>query len=314
MNRFREFILEQERAKHTPLIKNLFRKKELLEQGNPEHESIRSALLVMGGGMRGVYGAGVVTGLEKAGFHDVFDVAAGVSAGAADIAYFLAGQAEYGTPIYYENLTNKEFINLARVNKIMDIDYIDHIIRSVKPLDQDRMRRSRTAFYVGVTNARTGRGEMINAKEEGVDVIALLRASCALPVLYNKSVTVNGEEYCDGAIGHGIPLDFVLDRGCTDILLVFNSPVRLMNEKRSKLEHPLFRVLLRKFTPEFRTATVMRNELYNRSLEALRGNSNVNIGIIAPTSISMSGLSKDSKAMQMVARQAEAQVRALFSP
>ena len=81
----KNFVLEQERAQTTPLIKNLLWKRKLLAEGNPDHATIRTALLVMGGGMRGVYGAGVVTGLEKAGFHDVFDLTAGVSAGAADI-------------------------------------------------------------------------------------------------------------------------------------------------------------------------------------------------------------------------------------
>jgi predicted patatin/cPLA2 family phospholipase len=268
----------------------------------------------MGGGMRGVYGAGVVTGLEKAGFHDVFDLTAGVSAGAADIAYFLAGQAEYGTPIYYEQLANRTFINFSRLNRIMDIDYVDHICRFVKPLDQGRIRQSRSAFYIGVTNARTGKGEMIDAKTEGVDIVDLLRASAAVPIVYNKSVSVNGVDYCDGQIGHGIPLDFLLDRVCTDVLLVLNSPVELMNEKRTKLERRLCRVLLRKFTPEFRTATVMRNQLYNRSLKALGANSTVNLGILAPTAKTVSFFSRDSKAMQMVARDAEAQVRSLFYP
>jgi predicted patatin/cPLA2 family phospholipase len=312
MERFRDFVLEQEKAQTTPLIKNLLRKKELLAEGNPDHERIRTALLVMGGGMRGVYGAGVVTGLEKAGFHDVFDLTAGVSAGAADIAYFLAGQAEYGTPIYYEQLANKTFINFARLNKIMDIDYVDHICRFVKPLDQERIRQSRSAFYIGVTNARTGKGEMIDAKTEGVDIVDLMRASAAVPIVYNKSVSVNGVEYCDGQIGHGIPLDFVLDSACTDVLLVLNSPISLMNEKNAKLERLLSGVLLRKFTPEFRTATVMRNQLYNRSLKALNANNTVNIGIIAPAAISVSFFSRDSKTMQMVAREAEAQVQSLF--
>jgi predicted patatin/cPLA2 family phospholipase len=135
-----------------------------------------------------------------------------------------------------------------------------------------------------------------------------------VPIVYNKSVSVNGVEYCDGEIGHGIPLDFVLDRACTDVLLVLNSPISLMNEKHAKLERLLSGVLLRKFTPEFRTATVMRNKLYNRSLKALNVNNTVNIGIIAPTAISVSFFSRDSKTMQMVAREAEVQVQSLFYP
>ena len=53
--------------------------------------------------MRGIVSAGMVTALEHLALRDVFDAVYGASAGAMNGAYFVAGQAAYGTTIYYEN-------------------------------------------------------------------------------------------------------------------------------------------------------------------------------------------------------------------
>jgi predicted patatin/cPLA2 family phospholipase len=69
------------------------------------------ALVIEGGGMRGVISGGMVAALEQLGLLDIFDVVYGSSAGAIAGAYFLAGQARYGTTIFYERLNNSRFIN-----------------------------------------------------------------------------------------------------------------------------------------------------------------------------------------------------------
>jgi predicted patatin/cPLA2 family phospholipase len=72
------------------------------------------ALVIEGGGMRGVVSGGMVTALEARGLLDCFDSIHGSSAGACAGAYFLAGQARLGTRIYYEDINNKRFIDRWR--------------------------------------------------------------------------------------------------------------------------------------------------------------------------------------------------------
>ena len=64
--------------------------------------------------MRGVVTAGMVTGLEMLGLPDTFDVVYGSSGGASNGAYFVAGQAAYGTTIYYDHINTADFINFWR--------------------------------------------------------------------------------------------------------------------------------------------------------------------------------------------------------
>ena len=64
--------------------------------------------------MRGVVSSGMVAGLEYLGLLPAFDVIYGTSAGAINGAYFVAGQAAYGTSIYYEDINNPQFMNPLR--------------------------------------------------------------------------------------------------------------------------------------------------------------------------------------------------------
>ena len=81
----------------------------------PHGDGARIALCVEGGAMRGVVSAGMVSALEELGLVDTFDAVYGSSAGAINAAYFLAGQAAFGTTIYVEDINNRRFISLARM-------------------------------------------------------------------------------------------------------------------------------------------------------------------------------------------------------
>ena len=61
------------------------------------------ALVIEGGGMRGVVSGGMVSALEERALLRCFDSVHGSSAGACAGAYFVAGQARLGTRIFYED-------------------------------------------------------------------------------------------------------------------------------------------------------------------------------------------------------------------
>ena len=89
--------------------------------------------------MRGVVTAGMVTGLEMLGLRDVFDVVYGSSGGASNGAYFVGGQAAYGTTIYYDHINSQDFINLWRplINRlVVDFYFVtDHVMVELVILD-----------------------------------------------------------------------------------------------------------------------------------------------------------------------------------
>src|SRR5579863_3068433 len=67
----------------------------------------RVALISEGGGMRGAFGAGVLTGLAEAGLvPGAFDALFGVSAGVLNLAYWVSGRPRDATRIYADDILN----------------------------------------------------------------------------------------------------------------------------------------------------------------------------------------------------------------
>ncbi|MCL4468481.1 MAG: patatin-like phospholipase family protein, partial [Deltaproteobacteria bacterium] len=90
------------------------------------NKPVKSALVVEGGGMRGMFTAGVLHAFGSAGF-DPFDLYIGVSAGACNLASHLAGQNNRNYDINVNLSTTRDFINgwrFLRGGHFMDIDWL----------------------------------------------------------------------------------------------------------------------------------------------------------------------------------------------
>jgi predicted patatin/cPLA2 family phospholipase len=300
------------------VVERLLRKRDLLRRGDPAHAEIRAALFIDGGGMRGVYGGGVVIALERLGLTDVFDHVIGVSAGAANSAYFLSGQTELGTTIYYEELAGRKFINPLRLHKILDIDYLDVTFRHTKPLNYDRIRQSRSQFWIGVTRTDTAACEYLNMKDSSIDIITAIRASTALPIVYNRNIMIHGVPYSDGNTACGIPVDFILDElNCDTVLFVLN---RLRTDKDTRISwfnRVLTHVVSGHYSSEFRSAFLNRRVPYNQSLAIARGDvatsPGVEFAMIAPEDMPITNLTSDSVKLKRVAEQATKQTLEFFA-
>ena len=199
------------------------------------------ALLVEGGGMRGVCSAGGLVALDALGLRNAFDEIYASSAGAMNVAYMLAGQATFGIQIYYKNVNNKKFINFRRLNKIVDIDYLfDNVVATVRPLDTAKLLQARSDFYVGLVNKVTAETIVLRAQDYPKEILSVLKASTALPVVYNRSVTVNSNEFIDGGLGNPVPLYEAIEHGCTDLLVFLTRPPSYQSAQPPWLDRWLF--------------------------------------------------------------------------
>ena len=183
------------------------------------------ALLVEGGGMRGVCSAGGLVALDALGLRDAFDAIFASSAGAMNVAYMLSGQATFGIQIYYKNVNDGNFINFRRLNKIVDIDYLfDTVVTKDRRLDTKKLLDAPSDFYIGVVNKTTGETVMLKAQDHPNDILPILKASTALPVVYNRSIAINSNEFIDGGLGNPVPLYEAIEDGCTDLLVFLTRP------------------------------------------------------------------------------------------
>jgi predicted patatin/cPLA2 family phospholipase len=250
-------------------------------------EGGKLGLVVEGGGMRGVYSGGALVAMEKLGLTDVFDEVYGESAGATNSCYFLAGQAQFGINIYLDDLTSLRFANPFRPGTMLDLDYaIDVVVKSVKPLNIERVLASPSALYLAVTNALNGEPRMIDAKREGVPLLTLLKASGALVPLYNHPVMIEGVPYVDGGIANPIPIRSAIENGCTQVLVLLTRPPAFV-AGLTALERLWLAPLCRGWTPEFTRVYFGRHfALYNKTralaLDRESAGAKVDIAVIGP--------------------------------
>ncbi len=306
------------RINRTSLIVERIREKaKLLGLGDSQHSCIRPLLLLDGGGMRGVFGMGVGIGLQYAGLCAAFDVVLGGSAGACNGAWILSRQTRLAASVYYEDLTDRRFVNPWRFWKIADVGYAVNVFRHVKKLDVAMVKHSRSDFYVTATRVDDGVGEFIDAKK-AADLIAVLHASMALPVLYNRPVQINGAAYLDGVVALPLPIEEALERfNPTDILIVLNRPLALKKKVVPVLEYIAAETVLRKFPRGFREAFLAKTATYNRSMRLVMSSNGrlrgANVGVICPESDLLQRLTKDPHTLKTAALSAARWTAEIFA-
>jgi predicted patatin/cPLA2 family phospholipase len=192
------------------VLRRVREKAALLRVGDVRHTALRPVLVLGGGGMGGIFSIGVLHAFAGAGLMEAFEAVFGISAGAANGAYFLSGQTGIAREVYRDHLTNDAFIKLSRRSRIVDIDYLIGVLRSVRPLDVVALRAARPLFFVSVTTLE-GKPELIDVKI-AADPFAALKASMAMPILYNGTVEVCGKTFVDGGAADPLPIELIIER------------------------------------------------------------------------------------------------------
>lgn len=188
-------------------------------------DSAHLAIVLEGGGMRGVVSVAMSSTFEERGHLALFDSVHGSSAGACGGTYFASGQATYGAAVYYEDINNKKFINLFRPlwgQPIMRKEFlVDHVFRRVKPLAVDRILDNPGFLHIVLTDARTGKGVVLNQFRDAKHLFDALRATICLPIIAGRHSLVDGAPYIDGGLSQQIAIQSAIDAGATHIVVLF---------------------------------------------------------------------------------------------
>lgn len=186
---------------------------------------MKTALIDVGGGMRGIYAAGVLDCcLDE---QVTFDAGIGISAGSANIASFLAHQRGRNKRYFLEYSFRKEYMSLSNYRtkgSFLNLDYIYGTLSNSDgeyPLNYQAIIDNPTILYVLACNAWTGETKIFYKSDLSLDNYDIFKASCAIPSIC-KPYFIDGIPYFDGALGDTIPLDMVenYDR----IVLILTKP------------------------------------------------------------------------------------------
>lgn len=227
---------------------------------------MKTGLVDVGGGMRGIYAAGVLDFcLER---HIAFDCCIGVSAGSANVASFLAGQKGRNFRYYTQYSLRKEYMgmgNFVRLHNYVNLQYSYGALSNSDgedPLDYAAMRENPAQFLIVAEEAVSGKPHYFTKDDIRQDDYRVLMASSTLPGV-NRPFEIGGTLYYDGALADPVPIEKAFAEGCERVVLILTKPVNVL---RQPGKDPLFARWIRKSYPRSAQNLLKRAERYNASV------------------------------------------------
>ncbi len=227
--------------------------------------SEKMGLVLEGGGMRGMYTAGILDVFLDHGL--VFDGVIGVSAGAVHGASFVSGQKGRSIRYYRKYIRDDRFIsikNLLKTGDIADVKFCYHDLpEQLDPYDYPAFDRSKTEFYAVCSNVETGEPEYLRITDmkKQIDVV---RASASLPHV-SRLVKTENKLLLDGGCTDSIPIMKFREMGFTKNVVILTRP-KGYQKKPEQLA--MAKLRYRKY-PAFVNALAHRHERYNETLKQL---------------------------------------------
>lgn len=272
---------------------------------------IEAGLVVEGGGMRGVYTAGVLDYFMEKNLY--FDDCYGVSAGACHISSYVSKQIGRSMKVTLDYIDDKRYCSINSLIKTGDMFGVemlyDLIPNKLELYDYDTFNKFKGNFYSVVTNCKTGKAEYIKIKDMKKDIIAV-RASSSLPLL-SRIVEINGKEYLDGGITDSIPIKKSIKDGHKKNVVILT---RDKTYRKSKPKFLSFFKLKYKKYPNLVKAIENRYKMYNETLDFLEEEKAKNeVFIIQPKlPVKISRIEKDKDKLKELYNQGYEDAKELY--
>lgn len=225
-------------------------------------------LVLEGGGMRGVYTAGVLEYfLEQEIF---FPYVIGVSAGAGVAASYLSKQKGRNKTVNIDYVSDPRYLSLKNYWKNRELFGMDFIFGEIPnklvPFHYDVLLEQNPAeFVIGTTDVVTGEPAYFHKKDYGNDILTVMKASSSLPFVA-PIVEFQNQKLLDGGISDPIPIKKAQKDGNKKNIVV------LTRNEGYRKKPSRFQYLVKRKYPEFsglQMALANRYRKYNETIEYL---------------------------------------------
>lgn len=227
----------------------------------------QTGLVLEGGGLKGVYTAGVLDFFLDKGIE--FSSCYGVSAGACSLCSFLSGQRGRAYHVSVDYLEDKNYCSLYSLLKTGDLFGADMCYRKIPeelyPYDYESYGKYQGTFYSVVTNIESGQPEYIPIKDMKKEIDAV-RASASLP-LVSRNVSFRGKLYLDGGISDAIPLRQSIKDGNHKNVVIMTKEIGYRRKPSSMTS--LIRLRYKKY-PKVYELMKNRHIAYNETLDFIK--------------------------------------------
>lgn len=226
---------------------------------------MKNGLVLEGGGMRGIFSAGVMDEMMNNGIHP--DGIIGVSAGATFGCNYKSHQP--GRVLRYNIKYRHDprymgILSLLSTRNWVNVKFSYHKLPfSLDVFDTDAFEKDPMEFHIVCTDIDSGTAiykQLDTLTESNIDWI---RASASLPIVSNP-VSIEDHRLLDGGMTDSIPLQYFQNIGYDHNIVVLTQPKGFKKEQPRIM--PFVKFLLRK-TPEVAKCLEFRHIMYNKELD-----------------------------------------------
>ena len=223
----------------------------------------QGALILEGGGFRGVYTAGVLDYLmdQNIQFSDVY----GISAGACNALNYLSQNRGRYIKVAKEYCNDPRYMGikqLVKTGSIFNWQFSFYEIGEKYVLfDYDTFYASPMHLWVGATDCESGDCHWFS-NQNGDDMLRSSIASSSMPLL-SVIQQIGGRKYLDGGVADSIPVQKALEDGHAKQLIVLTQ-----NDGYIKKPNKMMPMIRRKYKayPKLCQSMEHRHEKYNQSV------------------------------------------------
>lgn len=256
-----------------------------------------TALVLEGGGLRGVFTCGVLDCFMDKGIRFPFSV--GVSAGACNGLSYMSGQRGRAKTSNIDLMDRHHYVGLKYLitqGCIMDFKLLfEDFPEKIIPYDYPAYFSNPDRFVMVTTNCLTGKAEYFEEKSSSRRVMDIVRASSSLPFV-TKIRYVDGIPMLDGGIADSIPVEFAMSEGYEKLVVVLT---RNKGYRKKEGKMHLAKLAYRNF-PNLQKALQQRNAVYNRTMDLIeRLEEEGRITVIRPyRPVEVGRMEKDTKKLR----------------
>ena len=225
-----------------------------------------TALVLEGGGLRGVFTCGVLDCFMDRGIRFPFTI--GVSSGACNGLSYMSGQRGRAKSSNIDLMEKHKYIGfkyLLTQGCIMDFKLLfEDFPEKIIPYDYDAYFSNPDRFVMVTTNCLTGQAEYFEEKSSSERVMSIVKASSSLPFV-TKISYVDGIPMLDGGIVDSIPVKYALEQGYENLVIILT---RNKGYRKKEGKMKAAKLFYRKY-PHLQKALSQRNTVYNQTMDLI---------------------------------------------
>ena len=234
-----------------------------------EDKIYHGALVLEGGGNRGVFTAGVL---------DVFmeenlwlNYVVGVSAGACNGVDYASRQIGRTRDCMINEDPAYKSVSLSKMIKnrtLFDMEMLfEDFPRKIYPFDFERFFEGDVFCENVVTDCMSGKAAYLTEYKDKDRLLKIIRASSSLPG-FAPFVSIDNQLYCDGGVADPIPVQRAIDKGYKKQVIVLTREDGYQ-KKKSFTKYLMAESYHRKY-PRLYAAICRQHEIYNKTLDKIK--------------------------------------------